>query len=116
MLTLSDNLTLQPNHHLNGLGVVVNVDHPDPLVVEVLRLLREDHVGPAIAKLLLVYVKDSSLNFVLEQKFSEFFFEEFCLEILCNSEATRHAKLWKLEKSALLENSRDSKTVKYANI
>ena len=113
---MSDNLTFQIDNHLNGLGIVVDVDHPDPLVVEVLRLLREDHVGPAIAKLLLVYVEDPRLNFVLEQKFSEFFAGEFCLKMLSNSEVARHAKLWKLEKSALLENSRDSKTVKYANI
>ena len=66
---VADYLTVQINNHLNGLGVVVNVDHPDPLVVEVLRLLREDHVGSAVAKLLFVYVEDSSLNLVLEQKF-----------------------------------------------
>ena len=71
-------IILQQNDHLNGLGVVVNVDHPDPLVVEVLRLLREDHVGSAVAQLLLVYVEDSSLDFILEQKFLEIF-GEFCL-------------------------------------
>ena len=71
-------IILQQNDHLNGLGVVVNVDHPDPLVVEVLRLLREDHVGSAVAQLFLVYVEDSSLDFILEQKFLKIL-GEFCL-------------------------------------
>ena len=69
---LSDIWPTQQNDHLNRLCVVVNVDHPDPLVVEVLRLLGEDHVGAAVAKLLLVDVEDPSLNFVLEQKFCTF--------------------------------------------
>ena len=54
--------------HLNRLCVVVNVDDPHPLVVQVLRLLRKDHVGPAIAQLLLVDVEDPCLDLVLEQK------------------------------------------------
>ena len=65
---LSDIWSTQQNGHLNRLCVVVNVDHPDPLVVEVLRLLGEDHVGPAVAQLLLVDVEDPCLDLVLEQK------------------------------------------------
>ena len=78
-------IILQQNDHLNGLGVVVNVDHPHPLVVEVLRLLREDHVGSAVAQLLLVYVEDPGLDFILEQKFLSSLVNFVCL-ILCISE------------------------------
>ena len=71
--------------HLNRLCVVVNVDDPHPLVVQVLRLLGEDHVGSAVAELLLVNVEDASLDFVLGSKVFEVF-DEFRLEILCNSQ------------------------------
>ena len=64
----SDYLPFDHAPHLNRLCVVVNVDDPHPLVVQVLRLLREDHVGPAIAQLLLVDVEDPCLDLVLEQK------------------------------------------------
>ena len=80
---LSDIWSTQQDDHLNRLCVVVNVDHPDPLVVEVLRLLREDHVGAAIAQLLLVYVEDPSLDFILQQKlFFKFLVNSVCLDIL----------------------------------
>ena len=98
-------------HHLNRLCVVVNVHDPHPLVVQVLRLLREDHVGPAVAQLLLVDVEDPCLDLVLEQK-KEFEFEFRLIEILCKLQEvpiTCHAKQWKLVKSALLEKSRDGK-------
>ena len=75
-------MSLDRAPHLNRLCVVVNVDDPHPLVVQVLRLLREDHVGPAVAQLLLVYVEDPSLNLVLEQKFSYFSVNFVCLDIL----------------------------------
>ena len=108
MLNYEQSILKIPNHHLNRLCVVVNVDHPHPLILEVLRLLWEDHVRPAIAELLLVYVEDPSLNLVLEKKVVLNFLANFvCLEIFCNSKErysiTCHAKLWKLEKSALLE-------------
>ena len=64
----SNYLSLDQATHLNRLCIVVNVDDPHPLVVQVLRLLREDHVGPAIAQLLLVDVEDPCLDLVLEQK------------------------------------------------
>ena len=54
--------------HLHRLGVVVHVDHPHPLILQVLRLLWEDDVWDAIAQLLLVYVEDPCLYFVLEEK------------------------------------------------
>ena len=61
-------ICLSTMHHLNRLCVVVDVDDPHPLVVQVLRLLGEDHVGPAVAQLLLVDVEDPCLDLVLEQK------------------------------------------------
>ena len=103
-------ICLSTMHHLNRLCVVGNVDDPHPLVVQVLRLLREDHVGPAVAQLLLVDVEDPCLDLVLEEK--EFEFEFRLIEILCKLQEapiTCHAKQWKLVKSALLEKSRDGK-------
>ena len=64
----SDYLPFDRAPHLNRLCVVVNVNDPHPLVVQVLRLLGKDHVGPAIAQLLLVDVEDPCLDLVLEQK------------------------------------------------